>query len=301
MDQKSYEDGKSGNAMGPNADVNAYRAGQAERDATTYKPNSETGESQAQGGGWAPITSSGPATAIGFGHLIMAPFMYMIYPAGGIVFLGIVGIVCAVVLRVFHIPQFTAIFICFAAAFPAFFAGLRLEQMVSPNGPYRFFRQLWRAVTCTMSVFAYMFLRGTDIKKFSPELVLKDLDKAGGALVYSAIALVILFWLVRRADRIYFPVESVRIKEELAAAQPRGIVTRILMSLVWFLPVFIVMTLVIPLALWGYFDVTQPEENVRELAKAFYKQHMLYVYVINTAVWFVLSAAGILPGTGRKK
>lgn len=309
MDRQSYEDGRTGQAAGPNTNMDAYRAGQREADAGMYKPGWE-GENKKSdsGGGWSPAAGSGPATGISFGLMIMAPFMYMVYPAGGLLALGIIGAL-VVMMNWLHVPSFTVMMSAIVLAFAAFFIGIWAERKVSQSGVYRAVRQGWRIlVSCALLSGSILQAGGKDINSFKMDLLIKNSDQVFGAFVVTLISIVIAFWLIRKADRIYFPVESLLAEEtqakagvKAAAVKPKGAFQRAMMSLVWLLPVALVTHLIIRLLIDGYFQFMPSESETEELRLDFYHKNLIFLYMTDIMVWLLLSIKGILPGTKKWK
>lgn len=313
MDRQSYEDGRTGQASGPNTNMDAYRAGQREADAGTYKAGWEGEGNSSSGGGGGGVVSSVGTTNFPIGLIILAPSMFMTYPAGGILALVILGAACKL-LEVVHVPVLLMALICFVGAFPVFFFAIGVEKKASRNGAYRAFRQVWRVVFCGMAIFAGTFINrlGIEKQRINLDLIQKNLDTAGGALVWTVIMMAGLFWLLGKADRIYFPPTGVWEKDpqgeapakaeaKARASKPRSAMARILMSVVWLVPVFFVAHLVLRLLVDAYFGSTASDSAAEDVRRAFYQKNMMYLYMADMAVWLVLSVAGLLPGTGRKK
>jgi|CXWL01.1.fsa_nt_gi hypothetical protein len=295
MGENDYQSGYRGEQFHHGMDRTAYESGKAQKDLEG-----------ALGGGGGVVASSGGGSPLGL--VFLAPLMLPSYPAGSILTLTILGVV-AKLLEAVHVPVPAMIFICLAVAFPAIFAGLWVERKVSMNGVYRVFRLIWRTVVFGMAIFAGSLISSLGLAKqrINLDMIMNNLDQSAGALLWTAILMTGVFWLLRRADRIYFPVSGVLEEGPVADVQvktvlkPKSANQRILMSVIWFVPAALVAHLIIRLAIEAYFGSTQSAPDMESLRRAFYQKNMIYLYVADVAVWLILSIKGLLPGTGRNK
>jgi hypothetical protein len=195
MDQQSYEDGKSGQASGPNTDTNSYRAGQAERDASTYKPEWETGE----GGGKiaspeSQFSISRPTVdGMTFVYIVLSPFLSILYPALGLTILG-VFFASLKLAQLSPLPPGLEFLLALFPAIASFFWGAKLESKLTPLKPYRIVRWVIRMV------FAYGFGAQLAVGKVEMENVSLE------AVIGGVLAVVAAYFLYGYLDRIFFPV-----------------------------------------------------------------------------------------------
>lgn len=295
MGENDYQSGYRGEQFHHGMDRAAYDSGKAQKDLEGTLSG---------GGGVAP--SAGQGSPLGL--VVLAPLMLPAYPAGSILTLVILG-GASKLLEAFHVPVPAMILICFVLAFPSIFVGLKVEKKFSMNGAYRVFRMIWRTVVFGMAIFAGSLIKSLGIEKqrINLDLILNNLDQSGGALVWTVILMAGVFWLLRKADRIYFPPTGVY--EEGPAAQvqaktvakPKSANQRILMSIVWFVPAALVAHLIIRVAIDAYFGSSRSDPDVESLRRAFYQKNMIYIYAADVALWLFLSFKGLLPGTGRSK
>lgn len=292
MGENDYQTGYRGGQYHHGMDRAEYDRGQGQKDL----------ENTLSGGG--RTSSSGGGSLLGL--VFIAPLMFMTYPAGGISALCILGGVSRL-LDVFHVPPFTISLICVAVAFPTLFAAIWLEKKASMNIIYRVFRLIWRTVVCGMAIFAGSLISSLGIAKqrINLDLILQNLDQSGGALLWTALLMTGLFWFLRKADRAYFPTTGVVEQNSDAnvkattVIKPNGAPKRILMSVIWFIPVALGTHLIIRLLVDAYFGSTQSDPDTEILRKAFYQKNLIFIYIADVMVWLLVSIKGILPGTGK--
>jgi hypothetical protein len=279
MGENDYQSGYRGEQFHHGMDRTAYESGKAQKDL----------EGTLGGGGGTVASSSGGSR---LGLVFLAPLMVPSYPAGSILALSMLGVLSKL-LEAFHVPVPAMIFICLAVAYPAVLAGLWLERKVSMNTAYRVFRTIWRTVVFGMAIFAGSLIKSLGIEKqrINLDMIINNLDQSGGALVWTVVLMAGVFWLLRKADRIYFPPTGVK---------PKSANQRILMSVVWFVPAALVAHLIIRLAIDAYFGSTHSDPDTESLRRAFYQKNMIYLYAADVAVWLFLSIKGFLPGTGMR-
>lgn len=95
----------------------------------------------------------------------------------------------------------------------------------------------------------------------------------------------------------------------------RNIFLRIFVSLLWFIPFFIICNMIIGGFVCGYYGVKYPPEATATLKEAyqhgyqngqyytsqFFKNYGGIISLINLAIWLFLSIRGIFPGTAKFK
>jgi len=267
MDSTSYEHGRSGIAPGPNTDMDSYMEGKRA----------------------AEQRNNVPIDGAAFTLLVTSPFLFTIYPVWGLSLYVAGG-------GVFWLLSLTGanggllVLAGLAAAFAAFFFGIRLERVASQFAVYRMVRTVSRWVT----PFLFVIWMGTSNGSF--ESMGQLVDRASPQTVFTGILVAIAaHFIFRRADRLYFPVaKDVAKMRELAArgeSLKRGFGKRIVYSLLWIVPVVAVSNLIIRLVVGS---IMEDADRV-----AFYGHYGTYVSVATAAFWLVLCIAGILPGTGR--
>jgi len=289
MDRQSYEDGRTGQSIGPNTDVNAYRSGQLHTEAGTYKPGFEGGgESQASS---EPLVTAPKVEVDGaaFTLLVTSPLLFTVFPVWGLS-LYAVGGGAAWLVSLASSQSATAIVAGLIGWFAAFFFGIRLEQVASQLAIYRMVRTVGRWVT----PFLVVIWMGTANGSF--ETMGQLVNRASpGIFCAGILASILAHFVFRKADRIYFPVtkEVAKMRElaERGESLKRGFGKRIIYSLMWIVPVLLVSNLSIRL---GVGLIMDDADRV-----AFYAHYSTFVILAGVAGWLILSVAGILPGTGR--
>ena len=266
MDWKSYEDGRLGLGVGPNTDMDSYMEGKRARESKTAVPG------------------------VAFTLLIVAPFLFLVYPALG---LTIYAIFLAVVYLLFLAGLSGGLNILFGVilGIAGFFPAYKLEAIVSQFAPYRFFRVVLRPIAVFCLTVA---LRSG--AAFDNNHAIDFNRVAGDKLLEGILAAILMHFILRRADRLYFPVlAQVRRQQERAAKgipDQRPLLKRFWYSLFWIIPVVAILNLMIRLIVG---EVTEgPQERA-----AFYQQYSMFVYILDFIVWFTLAFTGILPGTAK--
>jgi len=267
MDTTSHEHGRLGIPPGPNTNMDDYLAGKR---AAEDRKN-------------APIDGAG------FTLLVMSPLLFTVFPVWGLSLYAAGGGVFWL-LSLVAPNSAMAILGGLAAAFAAFFFGIRLERVASQFSVYR----MVRAVSRWITPFLFVIWMGTSNGSF--ETMGQLVDRASPGTFFAGILAAILSHFVfRKADQIYFPVATqVRKMEELAArgeSLKRGFGKRLLYSLLWIVPVVAASNLTIRLVVGSIMD------DVDRVA--FYAHYSNFVILASLTIWLVLSVSGILPGTGR--
>jgi hypothetical protein len=183
------------------------------------------------------------------------------------------------------------IFIGFIVCVASFFPAVNLEVKASQFKPYRIARTLWRLVNFSglpVLVAGIMSYRG------SGQI---DPAAAGGAFSGGILTAILVHFLFRRCDRMYFPVwaeaEKLEEMEAKGISQRRRPLKRVFNSLLWSVPV------VTFLAVGVRVFVERLSEGPLQVAE-FYDQYAAVVYGLVFLIWLLLCIAGILPGTGKK-
>ncbi len=204
MDQRSYEDGKSGQASGPNTDTNSYRLGQAERDASTYKPEWETGE----GGGKiaypeSQFSISRPTVdGMTFVYIVLSPFLSILYPALGLTILA-VFFASLKLAQLSPLPPGLEFLLALFPAIASFFWGAKLETKLTPLKPYRMVRWVIRMVF--VFGFGVQLAAGKVAMGEGPGLQIFE-NVSLEAVIGGILAMVAAYFLYGYLDRIFFPV-----------------------------------------------------------------------------------------------
>lgn len=296
MSENDYQTGYRGGQYHHGMDRGEYERGQGQKDL-------ENTLSGGGGGGSASSKSSGTA----LGLILMAPFMFIVYPAGGILFLGTLGSF-VYVMNWFNVHDFTVMMSTIALGFGTIFLGLWVERKVTQFGIYRALRLGWRIIIANGLLMKCVLVGGTNSKGvFEMDLAIKNANTISGAMLGAGVTIAVAFWLISRADRIYFPVDSQLAKEaELekvraaAPVKPKGKMKRFMSCLAWFIPVALGAHLIIRFAIDAYFGSTQSDPDIEGLRRAFYHKNLIFIYIADVAAWFLLSITGLLPGTGKK-
>ena len=206
-----YQEGRAGNAVGPNTDVVAHLSGQADRAR-------EEAAAAAQRAGaekridWSTFFPKANVSGVGFTILLMAPFLWMPYPVLGLTLIGVFGAIVTV-MRWLHVPSGPAVLIGLLPCVMAFFWAMALEAKASQFSSYRWFRTAWRPLIA----FVFGSALGTtgDIRTAQPD----KLTAAG--IIIGLVAAFLAHKLFRAMDRIYFRVPELEHKE-LEQAVARG-------------------------------------------------------------------------------
>jgi hypothetical protein len=276
MSYTSYEDGRAGRPVDSDTDLREYNRG--ERDRT-----------EAEAAGWnqgKKVEISG----VGFTLLLVSPFLILVYPVLGLTLYVVAGAMFALVYFT-PLTKEIGIFIGFIACVASFFPAVNFEVKASQFKLYRIARTLWRVVNFSglpVLVAGIMSYRG------SGQI---DPAAAGGAFSGGLITALVVHFLFRRCDRMYFPVwaevEKLQELEERGISQRRRPLKRVFNSLLWSVPVVIVLSVSVRAFVGGM------AEGPLEVAE-FYDQYAAVVYGLTFLIWLVLCIAGILPGTGQR-
>ncbi|MBI5040115.1 MAG: hypothetical protein HZB57_02595 [Gammaproteobacteria bacterium] len=199
MDQQSYEDGRTGQASGPNTDTNSYRLGQAARDAGTYDASWETGN-QGSESSQPIIAPRATVDGMTFVYMVISPLLFMVYPALGLTILAVFWGTLKLVQWSPLTPGLEFL-IALVPVIGSFFLGLKLERQVTKFKIYRFARGLARMLFAFG--FSVRLAFGKD-DQITPDNVL-DLISPDIVLV-GIIGAVIAHFLGRWLDGIFFPV-----------------------------------------------------------------------------------------------
>jgi hypothetical protein len=272
----SYDDGRAGNPIQADTNLESYNRGVRDRE-------------HAEAAWGPPKPKPVPVPGIAYTLILVAPFIYLVYPVLGVTLLG----VFAAVLVVFNLTPLPVVaealaglILCVAAFFP----GLRLEAKASQFRLYRAWRTTQRLVL--IPAVGVGLASGVDLENLSRFQF--RLPPAETFLASLVIALVVHF-VFRVLDRLYFPVwaqvEKAVEMEKKQLPSRRPIFKRALYSALWLIPVMMASHLAIRL-LAG---------TIAEDTKAFYQDYSALVYVFDLALWLLLCLTGILPGTAKHR
>lgn len=273
MSIDSYEEGRAGRPAGSDTDLREYNRGVKDR---AYEEAAGT-----------PAAPKVEVSGVAYTILLMSPFLFLVYPVLGLTLLG----VFAAVVALFYytpLPTMLEIVVGFVVCVFAFFPGFKLEAKVSQFKPYRFVRGVWRLINA--SGLTVVLLSGMGMSDM-------DFNKASGGILFGGIvAAILVHFVFRTLDRLYFPVwaqvEKMQEMAEKGIPLQRNLLKRIFYSLLWIVPVVAVLNLAIRLIVGGFTD--GPQERAE-----FYQQYSTFVYIFDFIAWFFLSVAGILPGTAK--
>lgn len=276
MSYTSYEDGRAGRPVTSGTDMREYNRGERDRK-----------EADAA---WTPAAQKVEVPGVAYTILLIAPMLFLVYPVLGLTLYAVAGAMFALVYFT-PLTKEIGIFIGFIVCVFSFFPGFKLEVKASQFKPYRVARTLWR-----VAGFSGLPAVLAAIMSFRESGRL-DPTATGGAFSGGIMTAVLVHFLFRRCDRMYFPVWAEVEKSEKMQAkgilQQRGMLKRVFYGLLWIFPVMAVSRLTIRLLSEG--SSRFPEERM-----AFYDEYEAVVYLGGLAIWFVLALAGILPGTGKK-
>jgi hypothetical protein len=275
-----YDAGREGRQFEGHMDLKEYNRGERDRK-----------EAEAAIAAIIPTPKPNPVPGVAFTILIIAPFLYLVYPVLGLTLLAVFS---AVVLLFYFttlppaLEIIAGLVICVFSFFPAY----KLEAKASQFKTYRFLRGAFRLLNFCVLPVVLLSLSDTG------NLTLDTNTATGATLFASIIVALIVFFVFRTLDRLYFPVwaEVEKMAEQQAKGIPfrRNLLKRVIYSLVWIIPVMLVMNLLIRILvdnlMEGPLDVMD-----------FYDQYSIVVYVVDLAVWLLLCIAGILPGTARTR
>lgn len=199
MDQQSYEDGRTGQASGPNTDTNSYRLGQAERDAGSYDARWETGNQRSESS-QPVIAPRATVDGMTFVYMVISPLLFMVYPALGLMILAVFW-GTLMLAQWSPLPPGLEFLIALVPVLGSFFLGVKLERLVTKFKIYRIARGMARML------FAYgvsvRLALGTD-DQITPDNVLDIISP--DILLVGIIGAVIAHFLGRWLDGIFFPV-----------------------------------------------------------------------------------------------
>jgi hypothetical protein len=227
---------------------------------------------------------------VAFTLLIIAPFLFLVYPVlGGVVMGTFVGVLY--LLSLTRLPTAGIFLVGVILGICGFFPAYKLEAMASQFKLYRAFRTLLRPI----SIFALtVALRSGAAFDLGHQI---DWVKiAGDKFIEGMLAAILFHYILRRADRLYFAAETDvrRQQERLAKGLPdqRPLLKRFWYSLCWIIPVVAILNLIIRLFVDGFTE--GPQDRI-----AFYQHYSMFVYMFDFVGWSVLSLTGILPGTAK--
>jgi hypothetical protein len=200
MDPQSYQDGRAGNAPGPNTDYTAYQSGRAdrEREAAQQGPAEKRID-------WGSFFPKANVSGVGLAIFLMAPFLWMPYPVLGLSLMGVFGAI-VMLMRWLHVPSGPAVLIGLLPCVLAFFWAMALEVKASQFPAYRWFRMAWRPAIAF--VFASALGTTGNIRTATPD----KLTAAG--IIIGLIAAFLAHKVFRAMDRIYFRVPELEQKEQ---------------------------------------------------------------------------------------
>jgi hypothetical protein len=229
-----------------------------------------------------------PIDGAAFTLLLTSPLLFTVFPVWGLSLYAAGGGVYWLISLGDPVSGI-AVVAGLAAAFAAFFFGIRLERAASQFAVYRMVRTVSRWVT----PFLFVIWMGTANGSF--ETMGQLVNRASGGTFFTGIlAAILAHFVFRKADRIYFPVaREVAKMQELAArgeSLKRGFGKRLVYSLLWIVPVVAVSNLIIRLVIGSIL--------ANGARVAFYARYGDFVTLASLGLWLVLSIAGILPGTG---
>jgi len=251
----------------------ARRMAQERADAERFQSKPEAG--------WAPPAQENPTNGVGFGLILMSPFLFLLYLGLGLTLYAGVGV--AVLLGVaLKLPLGVWMTLALVLFVLAWFPGLKLERSLSQIKPYRLVRGTVRLV---VPVAAVVWMVASN--QFS-----------GPTMTFAILAIVPFHLLCRLFDRLYFPVWSEVTRKSAMAQQGtpdrRPMIKRLFYALVWLIPfIAIIQLLVLVTAgmLGGGRDETL--EVISPLRNYLVPAAML--------LWLILTLTGKLPGTGRHR
>ena len=276
MGNDSYEEGRAGRPVTSDTDLREYNRGERDRKEAD-----------------AALTPAAPKVevpGVAFTILLIAPMLFLVYPVLGLTLYVVAGAVVAVFYFT-PLPDGLEIFGGLILCVMSFFPGYKLEAKASQFKPYRFARSLWRVVSFfVLPVALQLGMSLREGNRFDPN------NATGGALFGGILIAILIYFVCRTLDRLYFPAWAE--VEKLAEMQAKGIpqqrhwLKRMFYSLLWIIPVMVVSNLAIRLLVGAL--TAGPEERAE-----FYQQYEAFVYLVGLIVWLILAVTGILPGTGK--
>ena len=231
--------------------------------------------------GWAPPAPKNPINGVGFGLVLMSPWLFLLYLGLGLTLWAAVG-VTALLGMVFRLSWVVLVIVGLVLYVLAWIPGLKLERSLSQVKTYRLVRGTVRLV---LPIVAVVWMIASN--QFS-----------GPAMTFAMLAIVPFHLLCRLFDRLYFPVwAEVRKKAEMAQqgiADKRPAIKRILYAVVWLIPFIAIIQLLVLItaSLFGggrdeTLEIVSPLRN--------------YLVPAAMLLWLILSLTGKLPGTARHR
>lgn len=228
-------------------------------------------------------------SGIAFTLLMIAPMIWMIYPALGLT-LWAVAAGCYFLFNALHVPMHWGFILGFILCVLSFLLGLILEKRASQAVFYRWFRGLVRIGAPL--IFVFVGVKGDDVNDFQFFIKgIEPIELVGGFFIG-----VIAYLIYQRLDLIYFPAKDKirKLQEKINKGErpKRSMGKRMFYGFCWFVPVMVVLTVIFYIIIRCTVDSPSEQLAVRQ-------QYGPIVGPINAAIWYLLCLMGRLPGTGK--
>ncbi|MBL8012834.1 MAG: hypothetical protein JNN05_03205, partial [Candidatus Omnitrophica bacterium] len=230
-DNQDYQAGYRGNQFHHGMDRAAYESGKSQ------KETEDAVARMAPGG--QPVVVDG----VSFTLLLVAPFIWMVYPVLGVTILAAPAVVVLICLSL-NIQGLWAFLIAFILGVVSFFPGMSFEARVSQFAIYRWIRGVLRIL------FSFVAVSALAASKHHPR---SFSDIPADAMAWGFFGAVIAYLIFQRMDLIYFRShkEIKKFQQQLAKGERpiRPMAKRLFFGFCWFIPVMIVLSLVVGLGL----------------------------------------------------
>lgn len=271
MDSQDYNAGYRGHQFHHGMDRGEYERGKGQKEL----------EDTLGGAGRAAT----PVDGVSFTLLLVAPFIWMVYPVLGVTIMVAPAIVVLICLAL-KMQGLWPFFFAFILGVLSFFPGMQFEGRASQFVVYRWIRGILRIV------FSFVAITGLIAGKHTHSFN----DIPPGAYVGGFFGAVIAYLTFQRLDLIYFraTAEIKKMQEQLARGErpQRPILKRLFFGFCWFIPVMMILNLIINVgARLGI------EDNIER--KEFYEHYGAIIFGVNAVIWYALCFLGKLPGTGK--
>jgi hypothetical protein len=165
---------------------------------------------QALAGPPAPKTE---VDGVGFTMVLMAPILAVMYPAVGAIVAAGATVGALIVLAISSSAQMGTLVAMLIGVIATASFGIKAERVLSRFRPYRIVRHIVRLILVGGLVAQIVMTGFNNTWSTSP---IKAFNQSSGGAIFAAIvAVFVLHWLLRRFDRVFFPVrDSYAISQE---------------------------------------------------------------------------------------
>ncbi len=278
MGENDYESGYRGNQFHHGMDRAEYERGQAQKQL-----HDDLGK-MASGG----VERKTEVPAVAFTLLLVAPFIWMVYPVLGVTIM-VVPIVVVAIFTALKLMEWGYL-LAFILGVCAFFPGMQFEHKISQFTVYRVIRGILRII------FAFVFGVAVCAGK-GMHSGMGPGDLPPGAWVGGFFIAVIAYLIFQRLDIIYFPSqkEMKKMTEKILKGDriTRPLGKRLLWGFCWLIPTVVILALLEMIAIRLFMNVTEGRELFERIRPV--------LACINFVIWYLLCLFGRLPGTSKNR